>query len=83
MMDMKTLTARRIPSGEWKFTCPLHLPAKVWIFASSPNNAINILKEHMDTDHPGVKIRLMVKNDKFDTHTTYTAQTTVETGDLL
>lgn len=40
------------------------------------------MKQHMDEEHPGVKVRILVK-DAYDIHTTYTATQTVQTGDLL
>lgn len=79
---MRTLTARQLTPGEWKFTCPLHDPPAEWIFASSPNNAITVLKEHLDADHQGVKSRIKIMGD-YDIHATYTATQTVETGEYL
>jgi hypothetical protein len=82
---METLTAVRSSkmNGMWKFTCPLH--GVIPYILREPSNetlAIKTLKEHMDSRHPGVKVRLLIKSD-YITHTTYSATAIVETGDLL
>jgi hypothetical protein len=82
---METLTAVRSSkmNGMWKFTCPLH--GVIPFTLREPSNetlAIKTLQEHMDERHPGVKVRLLIKSD-YITHTTYSAMTTIETGDIL
>lgn len=79
---MKTLVAKHLGGGTWEFTCPLHEQIAGWIESTSQNRVLAAMKTHMDDDHPGVKVRILVKAD-YDMHTTYTATQTIETGDLL
>lgn len=67
----------------WKFTCPLH--GVIPYTLREPSNeqlAIKTLKEHMDSRHPGVKVRLLIKSD-YITHTTYSAMEIIQTGNFL
>ena len=78
---MKTLTATSCEDGNWDFDCPIcRLEFRV---ASSEHNAMAILKDHVDRRHPGVKVRIQIKNTTHTTHTTYTGTETIDTGDLL
>jgi hypothetical protein len=79
---VKTLTAKHLGGGTWEFTCPLHEQTAEWIEVTSHNAVLRSMKQHMDEEHPGVKVRILVK-DAYDIHTTYTATQTVQTGDLL
>lgn len=80
---MRTLMATSKGDGTWDFHCPLHGAHLEFNVASSENNAVAILKDHMDRRHPGIKVRFMIKNTNHTTHTTYTGTEIVPTGDLL
>jgi len=80
---IRTLMATSCENGEWDFHCPLHPAHLEFRAASSENNAINVLKDHVDLRHPGVKVRIQIKTAKHTTHTTYTGTETINTGDLL
>ena len=81
-MPLQTLTATDRRDGEWDFSCPLHVTVLEFRVASSQNNAISILKNHMDDEHQGIKVRIHVITDHH-IHTTYTGTENVPTGDLL
>jgi len=80
---MRTLMATSKGDGTWDFHCPLHAAHLEFSVASSENNAMTILKDHVDLRHPGVKVRIQIRNTKHTTHTTYTGTENVPTGDLL
>jgi hypothetical protein len=80
---MRTLTATSREDGEWDFHCPLHSDHLEFRVASSEANAMNILKEHVDLRHPGIKVRIQIRTKNHTTHTTYTGTETVPTGDIL
>jgi hypothetical protein len=80
---MRTLMATSCENGEWDFHCPLHAAHLEFRVASSENNALTILKDHVDLRHPGIKVRIQIKTINYVTHTTYTGTETVPTGDLL
>jgi hypothetical protein len=81
-MALQTLTATDRRNGEWDFSCPLHEPVLEFRTVSGTNNAISILKTHMDEDHQGIKVRIHIVTDHH-IHTTYTGTENVPTGDLL
>jgi len=81
---MRTLSAKRLVDGQWVFHCPLHAePFGFTTAGITENNVIRLLRDHIDEQHPGVKVRLHINSGKFSTHAVYTGTETVETGDLL
>jgi hypothetical protein len=82
---METLTATRDEGkhGVWHFICPLHFGGCLkFSKVSTPIQAIETLKNHMDADHPGIKVRIKVTGSHV-IHSTYAGIATIQTGDML
>jgi hypothetical protein len=71
---MPILTATHDKEGIWDFVCPLHDPPRKTRGIASPRQAPTIMKLHMDLDHPGVSVWLLVSSQYSGTRKTrYTA----------
>jgi hypothetical protein len=75
------ITASHAGNGVWEFTCYLHpeipgndmyLPGVLGIRQiSSPKVAVQVMKDHCDHDHPGVRMKLSRTSD----HSPYWSRT--------
>jgi hypothetical protein len=76
MMETFTAEEGKRKNGIWYFECPLHNPPLRWHESNSMIRSLPTMKQHMDEEHPGIKIRLRVQGEHL-VHTTYTAMSTV------
>ena len=83
------ITAKHAGNGVWDFTCHLHpeipgdkdhLPGVLGIRQiSGPKAAIQVMKDHCDHDHPGVRMILSRSSDSsVSTSHAYTGRRQVE-----
>lgn len=52
------MSAKHTGSGVWQFTCEAHDEPIGTLAVSSPKGAMEVMRDHVDVDHPGQRFTL-------------------------